>query len=294
MAVEYRNLTLKGTNVRFNNMIKTRLTHLFFSLMGTLYRPLAEFWVKKLFFTPPRYHLSDGEQQMIHMATPFAFQVRDQKIRGYRWGKGPAIIFIHGWGGSGVQFSPYFKPLTEAGFSVFTFDHPGHGGSDGRTSSYFEFSDAVEQFMVHHETLDIHAIVAHSLGGSAVINYLWKTQKNIKTILFAPALSLIETLDQTFSRYGVPSELFYALIEKLEKKTGHRFERENPVHLMLRLSSDILIVHDTEDKAIPYEESWSASLRQENIRLFPTKGLGHIRILKDETLAGQMMEKITG
>lgn len=292
MAVSYRNSFFKSTNVRFNKKFSVHVTYLFFSVIWTISRSLAKNIVKALFFKPQEYTLSEKEKDMIKNARSFTFPSGDKTIQGYQWGKGPAVIFIHGWAGRGIQFFQYVDLLIEDGFSVFTFDHVGHGDSDGKTSNYFEFSNAVTGFMMFQKDLEIHAIVAHSLGGSAVINYLWQTRRNIKTILIAPALSLIDTLDQTFFRYGVPMPVFKSLIKEIEMETGHEFEKENPINLITTLDSDILIVHDTKDKAISYEDSWKISLLQDNIRLYSTQGLGHIRILKDKVLVKEIIGKI--
>ena len=294
MTVSYGNSLLKSTNVRVYKKLSIWFAYLFFSVTWKISRPLAKHIVKVLFFKPQKYKLTERENNMIKNARSFTFQSGDKTIQGYEWGKGPAIIFIHGWAGRGIQFLQYFDLLINAGYSVFTFDHVGHGDSEGQTSNYFEFSNAVISFMMFKKKLEIHAIVAHSLGASAVVNYLWQTGRKIKTILIAPALSLIDTLDQTFSRYGVPKAVFKSLIKEIETETGHEFEKENPASLITMLDSDILIVHDTHDKAISYEDSWKISLLNDNIRLYSTRGLGHIRILKDKALAREIIRKIQG
>ncbi|MBU1342453.1 MAG: alpha/beta hydrolase [Proteobacteria bacterium] len=292
MTISHTNSFIKSTNVRVVEQFKVQTIYLFFSLLWIVSRPLAKYVVKKLFFTPQHYKMSEKEKQMIQKAKPFKFQSGGRTIQGYQWGKGPAVLFIHGWAGCGIQFYEYFELFVKAGFSVFTFDHVGHGNSDGKTSNYFEFSNAVYQFMTLQKKLDVKAIVAHSLGASAVINYLWRTGQGIKTILIAPALPLVDTLDHAFFKYGVPLSIFKSLLKDIEKETGHEFEKENPIDQIKLLCSDILIVHDTADRAISYEESWKASLLQDNIRLYSTHGLGHIRILKDKALANQIIRNI--
>ncbi|MCP3876269.1 MAG: alpha/beta fold hydrolase [Desulfobacteraceae bacterium] len=292
MTISYRNPSIKSTNVRLNNDFKIHFFHLFFSLLWMLSRSLAKYVVKTLFFKPQVYKMNEKENQMIQTSQRFSFQAGGKTIQGYQWGKGPAVVFIHGWAGCGIQFYRYFDLLIKAGFSVYTFDHTGHGHSQGKTSNYFEFSNSVYEFMALQRDVEVQAIVAHSLGASATINYLWRTQNNIKTILIAPALSLIETLDLAFLKYGVPLCIFKALLKDIEDETGHLFAKENPIDQIKTLYSDILMVHDTNDKAISYEESWKASLLQENIRLFSTSGLGHIKILKDDELTKEIVRNI--
>ncbi|MCG8634217.1 MAG: lysophospholipase [Desulfobacterales bacterium] len=226
-------------------------------------------------------------------ADKFRFKSGVNTLQGYGWGKGPAVVFIHGWAGRGLQCHSHVEALVAAGFSVYAFDHVGHGRSTGKTSNYFEFSNGMAAFMEHLAGSEIHAVVAHSLGGAAAINHLWKTGLSVKTILIAPALSIRQTLARTFSRYGVPARVYTAVLNTLGRETGHDLGREDPVDLIRMISSDLFIVHDTRDRAVPYEDSWQAGLTRSNIRLFTTRGLGHIRILEDRAMQGEFLRMIS-
>ena len=293
MAVSYKNITIKSTNVRFFINMGRYAAYLIFSFLHLLAPPFARFLVKKLFFVPKSYPLSDGEKEMGSRAEKFTFRSGTNTLQGYGWGKGPAVVFIHGWAGRGLQCHSHVKALVDAGFSVYAFDHVGHGRSTGKASNYFEFSNGVAAFMDHLADCEIHAVVAHSLGGAAMINHLWKTGLRVKTILIAPALNLRQTLAKTFSRYGVPAPVYGAILKSLGRETGHDLNREDPRDLIRTVSTDLLIVHDTRDRAVPYEDSWKASLVQPNIRLYTTRGLGHIRILEDEGMQGELLRLLS-
>ncbi len=292
MTISFQTRSVKSTNVRLCKDVKTHIVHYFLSFLWIMSKSLAKYVVKTLFFKPRPYRMSQKEKEIIKRADRFTFQTGSKKIQGYHWGTGPGVVFVHGWAGRGVQFYRYVDLFIRKGFSVYTFDHTGHGESDGKTSNYFEFSNAVHEFMKLQKENEISAIVAHSLGASAAINYLARTGSTTKTILIAPALSLIDTLDAAFLKYGVPLCIFNALLKDIEKDTGHEFAKENPVDQIKLLYSDILLIHDTNDKAISYEDSWKASLLQDNIRLYSTSGLGHIRILQDRMLAGEIARDI--
>ncbi len=288
MPVQYKRSSKKGTNVRYINIVFKVFTGFIFYLIRPVSRSLVKYMVANLFFKPRKYQLSETEKNIIQKAHPFKFSSNGRTLQGYQWGEGPAVVFIHGWSGRAVQFYSYFDFLIRAGFSVLSFDHIGHGDSDGKTSSYFEFSDALKNFMDLQKDQDVRAIVAHSLGASAAVNYLWKTGNKIQTVLISPALFLVEMLEQTFSGYGVPKFAYQSVIRDIEIRTGHEFDKENPIDLIKTIPARLLIVHDIVDQAVSYEDSWRASLIHENIRLYSTKGLGHIRILRDESLAGTL------
>ena len=292
MAVRYKNTSLKSTNVRIKFDFKALLSRLFFTAAWAISERLTKQIIKLLFFKPVSYPNSDAQEKILSRAQTFTFQSQGNTLAAYKWGEGPAVLFVHGWAGRGAQVCSYVPKLVSKGYSVLAFDHVAHGRSQGSAANYFLFSNAVYDFLDQMADTDVCAIVAHSLGASAAINYLWRTKKKTVTIFMAPALYLIEMLDQTFDQYGVPDYIFKIMLDEIGKQTGHSLALENPKDLLKFLSHEIMIVHDTGDKAVAYEDSWNAGILHNNISLVPTKGLGHIRILEDEAIVDLVVNKI--
>ncbi len=294
MAISYKNTSLKSTNVRFKNRILPQISRFLFTTAWAVSSSLTKKAIMRMFFRPVSYEISKDQEKLLSQAEKFRFKSGGKQICAYKWGQGPAVLFVHGWAGQGIQFHRYIERLVSGGYSVIAFDHAGHGNSQGKTANYFKFSNAVYDLCEHLSALDIgiHAIVAHSLGASATINTLWRTKKRPVTVFIAPALHLIEMLDQTFERYGLPDYIFKSIIDDIGHQTNHTFSKENPIDLLKTLTHDIMILHDAKDRAVAYEDSWNASVIQNNISLVPTKGLGHIRILEDDALIDLVVKKI--
>lgn len=292
MAVRYRNTSLKRTNVRIKAGFQARFLRILFTISWAISKKATKHIIRKLFFKPVTTKLSPVQETMRDNAQTFTFQSHDTTLQAYQWGQGPAVLFVHGWAGQGAQFCKYIPDLVSKGYSVIAFDHAGHGKSQGRTANYFRFSNAVYDLEEQVPGMNLCAIVAHSLGAAAAINYMWRTKKKPVTILIAPALHLIEMLNSTFTRYGLPHHIFNSLISEIGEQTGHVFSRENPIDLLKSLTHDIMIIHDKNDKAVAYEDSWNASILYNNISLVPTTGLGHIRILEDESIKEMVINKI--
>ncbi|MDT1028360.1 alpha/beta hydrolase, partial [Pseudomonas paraeruginosa] len=53
-------------------------------------------------------------------------------LSAWRWGEGPAVLLLHGWGGRPTQFAHLSEQLVGAGYCVFALDAPAHGRSPGR------------------------------------------------------------------------------------------------------------------------------------------------------------------
>ena len=281
MAISYRNSLINSTNVRVRKNYKIEIFSKFLSFLWFVSQPLTKYLIRKMFFRPQSSTITTTQKQILDTAEAFSFISGKTKVKCWKLGTGPSIVFIHGWSGRGVQFEELFEPFIEAGYSVLFFDAPGHGESEGKTSNYFQFTDSIDDLVNSRKDLDIRGFVAHSLGAAALINFLSKKEMDVKVILIAPALNLLSMLNQTFNQYGVPLHIFRSILKEIEVLTGHEFSKENPIDLLQKIKSEILIVHDKNDKATPFEDSKNISKAMDNILLHETIGLGHIRILRD-------------
>ena len=280
MAHHYSHSSLKSTNVRIIRL-RQAIVH---GLLATAYRwfPSAtRQFVFNHFFTPLRYQPSEA-------ALAFAFQGRALQIKvdgltlyGRRLGQGPAVLFVHGWNGGGLQFYSYFKAFMDAGYSVMAFDAPGHGRSEGRASNYFLFSNMIRAVLNSTEGQDIVAVVGHSLGASAVVNALDKETFAPATVLIAPAMRLKEILYNTFSYYGMPVAILSELLGLLERCHGYDLRIDNPYLMALQSEKKALVVHDRNDPTTPYHDSARVADRNPHYDLYGTRGLGHKGVLRD-------------
>jgi pimeloyl-ACP methyl ester carboxylesterase len=272
-----------STNVRY---IKARQkgTHLLLTALWHLAPNATKNIILERFFKPKSYALTSFEQQFLENGTQFLIRVHDKEIRCWKWGQGPAILFVHGWNGRGVNFACFFKSVIGAGYSVITYDAPAHGESEGQVTNYFELSDTVRSFLNPSRGLNIQGIIAYSIGGSATINCISKDNPSVDTVLIAPALKLKELLFNAFNYHGVPEVVYRNLVADMERFYGYDVHQDNPDVLVKSISSKMLIVHDKDDRTIPYTDSKILADNTDNFYLHTTEDLGHKQILKDNAV----------
>ena len=278
-----RKLANKSTYVR-TFKFKQSAIRSFLTICWYLAPAMAVRFVKKHVFRPANYHTSAEEKRVLDIGSTFQIEVHGKTIKGWRWGEGPGILFVHGWNGRGVQFHRFFDLITKAGYSAITFDAPGHGESSGHTSSYFEWTDTI-RVLLNSQHPKIVGMVGHSLGGSAVINALSKEQIAIPTALIAPVFKLKEILFSTFELYGIPGAVYRGAISEYEARFGYTMNNDNPHRLLSAIETDLLVVHDRQDQAIPFQDSEEMAMMWPNIHINETERLGHRRILTDHDVA---------
>jgi pimeloyl-ACP methyl ester carboxylesterase len=251
---------------------------------------MIEKLVLRLFFAPVGYNLNSDEKSLLDRGGKFSINVNNRMIQCWQWGDGPVVILAHGWNGRGIQFQPFIEALLDANYSVITFDAPGHGDSEGHYSNYFEFSDALRALWHAIDHTNVQAIIGHSLGAGALLNFMSKEKYYKKAVLIAPALRLRELLFQTFEDHHIPKRVYLNLVQNLEMVHGYSIFNDNPAQLIKQIKNNVLIFHDRNDKAVPYEHTKCAAERIALITLETTIGLGHKRILSDTSV----MEKTIG
>ncbi len=254
---------------------------MFLTVLWRISQTLTKRILEKPFFSPRAYRPTPSENLRLETGRRFQVHVNGKDIACWQLGHGPGILFVHGWNGRGIQFHPFFDLLMTAGYSAVIFDAPAHGESQGRTTSGFEIAETVRTMLNHDNGLDIQGIIAHSLGASAVIMALSKQDFCPNAVLIAPALKLKEILYGTFDNHGIPKVVYRSIIAEIEDALGYNLEEDNPHLLVKGLKSELLIVHDREDRTVPYEDSEEVSKKCSNVTLHTTEGLGHKRVLTD-------------
>jgi pimeloyl-ACP methyl ester carboxylesterase len=270
--------------------MRQRIVQTFFNLLWNHTPTLSKGIIKRLFFTPSTYKSSPIEKDYLDTGRRFEISIHGRVVNCWKWGSGPSILLAHGWNGRGIQLHHFIEPLIQRGYSALTYDAPGHGASQGKTSSYFEFTDTIRTLLSSPNGHEIRGVIAHSLGGSAVVNSIEKENLALDAVLIAPALRLKEVLYGFFDYVGLPRAIYEILIKEYEDQFGYNMHRDNPVNLLREINSKILIVHDKNDPTIPYADSKEISGRFPNIELHTTERLGHKKVLADSSVVNRALD----
>lgn len=115
--------------------------------------------------------LADNEE-IIELITPDGVTIKGSYIAGST-DNSPAILMLHGNGGSRAQFARHLRIYNEAGFAVLAIDFRGHGQSQAESKSYgiYESIDAYTAFdflKIKQQGAKI-GVLGLSLGGSAAL-----------------------------------------------------------------------------------------------------------------------------
>jgi non-heme chloroperoxidase len=128
------------------------------------------------------------------------------------WGKGPAVMFSHGWPLNADAWDGQMLFLVQNGFRAIAHDRRGHGRSS-QPASGNDMNTYADDLAALIEALDLHdvTLVGHSTGGGEVARYIGRhgTARVAKAILIAAVPPLL--LKTAANPEGLPIEVFDGL-----------------------------------------------------------------------------------
>lgn len=253
--------------------------------MGLLSRTAPDFASRvavDLFMKPRRYAAPERERKILAAAQPFEVPLgAETRIQAWKWGAGPMILLVHGWEGRGSQLASFVEPLVSAGYSVVTFDAPGHGASSGKRSSLPHFAYAVRVVANAHTP---HAIIAHSLGCAATTLALREGLTAQRLVYIAPPLNPSDYV----TRFGDILNISRPVLDRMRSRIEERFLRKWSDYALdataRTMTTPLLVVHDTDDDDTYHAEGAALAEAWPGAKMITTTGLGHRRILRDDSV----------
>ena len=216
-----------------------------------------------------------GEREVLESAT--GSRIAGMQV--WSWGEGPIVLLVHGWNGRSTQLGGFVSPLVARGYRVVAFDALGHGDSDGTHSSLPELANCIRQ--VADELGGIYAIVAHSLGGAATTYALAYGLDAKRAVFISPPADPREFLKSFGAALGFNDDVRARVTQRLEGRLGVPMEEMGVHAIAPRMEIPLLVVHDRDDKEVPYSAGRGIASQWPGAELIITEGLGHQRILGD-------------
>jgi pimeloyl-ACP methyl ester carboxylesterase len=260
--------------------VRTKMTRLAMRaatrVVGTVNPSWAGEWAERLFRTPRRTPPSRTAGAVLAQGQQRFLELCGERVAVWSWGEGPRVLLVHGWSGYGGQLTAFVGPLVAAGFSVVTFDAPGHGRSSGRFSSLPEMARMIRA--VGHATGGPHALVAHSFGAAASALAIRDGLAVERAVFVAPPTDPRKAVAFFSRELALPARAVARMVERLEAHVG---PLENYVvpDFAPSLKTPLRIFHDVGDEEVRVEAGEAIARAWPGATLVRTQGLGHYRIL---------------
>jgi len=260
---------------------------------------LAARLAERLWFRVPKPKINDASLAFLASGNRFSVSVNGRTVSAWRWGSGPAVVLMHGWGGYGAQFQGVIEELQRRGLQAVTFDALSHGESapgalGAHYATLFEFGDALSEVM--RTTPNVVGVVAHSGGAAATA---WAMGKHpewpLQRIVFiAPFASIGRYIDLFQRTLGLSDEVIRRFRSGTEARYGFRWpDLEVPAMAKRMRTPPVLVIHDREDRETAWQDGADLAAGWPESELVTTTGLGHNRILRDPQIVKRIVDFVS-
>jgi len=221
-------------------------------------------------------------------------------------GRGPAILVLHGWGGSSDSWLEVQEKLSGQGYTVLVLDFPGFGKSvppnnPWSVGDYMEFlySFVEEILKKEKEFKSPFFLLGHSFGGRVSIKFSLKYPKMIKKLILCDSAGIKQNHDfkgflifltVKIGKIIVPLKIkdnirsfFYKLIKNRDyakakgvmRETMQKVIEEDLLSQLDGVNHETLIIWGSKDKMVPLKYGRIFNNKIKESRLEVIKGVGH-------------------
>lgn len=257
------------------NKIIIKIVGWFINLTSYISKSYAANKALTLFGTPRRGFITDKQSDFLDTAFKEEFEFEMLPIMTYRWiGKKQTILLAHGWESNSARWKNLIKYLNEKDFNVIAIDAPAHGKSGGKLFNAITYSEFINVIAKRHQP-DI--LIGHSVGGmaSVLFQHKYKMDSVKKIILLGAPSEFTDVLQRYSDMLGYNQRIRNQIKLTIIDRFGQAPEDFSTAKFLQNISSEGLIIHDSDDNVIPYQDALSINQSFKNSKLITTKGLGH-------------------
>ncbi|WP_402464962.1 alpha/beta hydrolase [Isoptericola aurantiacus] len=206
----------------------------------------------------------------------------------------PAVLLVHGWQLRASRFGFLVRALVEAGWRVESYDAPAHGDSTGDRLTVLEHMAAMRAVEAAHGPFT--AVVGHSLGAFSAATALHDGFAADRFVSLAAPTGFDSVVASFMRLAGISPRLHDRLCDRIAR-TGFPDETDlrdrfdlcrHPVPA--RVST--LFVQDLDDTMHSADEARALHAAHPGSELLITSGLGHNRIMDDETVVKTVVDHL--
>jgi len=222
------------------------------------------------------------------------FRTGRHRVASYVWqGGGPTVVLVHGWNGSSGDLSAFVGPLRDTGRRVVAIDLPAHGRSSGRFSDLPAAAEAVEAVLRREPSIE--AVIAHSFGVPATVLAAARGAPLPRAVLISGPIAVEPYLHRFIQMLGLSDGTRAAILRRLHRKLEEtRLPSVDLNTLAPRLGTRALIVHDRNDREVPFLSAQALHRAWAGSTLMATEGLGHRRLLAEASVVDRAVRFAVG
>jgi pimeloyl-ACP methyl ester carboxylesterase len=253
----------------------------------SLHGGTAAWLADRIFCTPPSSQVPAAVRTVLASGERGWVLADDDRVAVWRWGQGPAVALVHGWGSRAARLAAHVEPLVQQGFSVVAFDAPAHGESEGTLGSGIQAARALRAIAA---ATPLYGVVAHSLGAAATLLALREGLGLRRAVFLSPPSDIAVYAARFAELFGLRPDTLAAMKRRTERRLRFRWRDLDLIGIAAAIRGvELLLLHDKNDADVSWDNgariaaAWGGS----GATFVTTEGLGHHRIARDPAVVAQ-------
>lgn len=204
-------------------------------------------------FIPHATRINTEQRHALAHATKLTFKRSGEKVA-WSWGRGPLVILVHAWEGSGADFAIMAQQLADQGFRAVALDVTGHGESSGRLVSFKDFCLDIAALCEFLEVEEPHGFIAHDEAGLCLMAGREQYGLTAEHYVLIGSRNIPHSrLAQVQRRWKVSDRVLNNLRESVAKELGCTWkEMQKCCVLNYQDHGELLLVHDKRQTHIAH------------------------------------------
>jgi uncharacterized protein len=203
----------------------------------------------------------------------------------------PAVVVVHGWGGTAADMLPIAPGVRALGFHALFLDARAHGLSDPEDfMSMPRFAEDLEAALVWLRTRDdvtTIGVIGHSVGAAAAI-LVASRDPDIDAVVAVASFADPEEL--LWREIPYPAPVKWTLLRVIRQMIGVSWDAIAPRNLIAKVEAPVLLMHGDADEVIPVEDAFSIREHQPSCTLIVVPGGRHSDLASYQRYFGDVDE----
>ncbi|HXJ99290.1 MAG TPA: alpha/beta hydrolase [Gelidibacter sp.] len=228
-----------------------------------------------LFMTPRAGKISEEQSSFLDTAQQEELHHETYPIMTYRWiGSKQTILLAHGWESNSARWKNLITTLKNKGYDMIALDAPAHGQSGSDVFNAILYAEFIN---VAAQRFSPDILIGHSVGGMACALFQSKYQpvKLKKMILLGSPSEFKDVMKRYTDMLSYNKRVISELNRTIETRFGNSADTFSTAKFLESSASEGLLIHDKNDRIIPYNDALLINNSFKNSQLITTKGLGH-------------------
>jgi pimeloyl-ACP methyl ester carboxylesterase len=216
----------------------------------------------------------------------FEIKANDGKIKAYETGKGPAVVFVHGWGGCASQFFPLMRGLAQRGFRALSFDQLGHGQSEQKPASLHQTIATTNRVLdqARQSQDGLCAIVGHSTGCIDIAAARNALVRDLALFLISPVFDYRRFFLKKLVGLNLHSDVVRRYANGFARVYSKEYQKLGLARNLAKYADHTVIAHSESDTESSIKDAINFCTKHPLTRLLTLKDSDHVLIINSESV----------